>query len=36
MTPEEYKAELAERVRLAVADGYKTKQETQKRKKCSV
>jgi rubrerythrin len=33
---DEVRAELVARVELAVADGYKTKKETQKRKKCSV
>lgn len=36
MTPEEFKQALAERINLAVADKYKTKTETQKRKKCTI
>lgn len=32
---EEIRQELENRVTLAIADGYKTKQEKQKRKKCS-
>lgn len=35
MTNKEKKQELAARVELAVADGYKTKTETQERRKCS-
>lgn len=36
MNKEERRAELVDRVELAVADGYKTKKETQERMKCSV
>lgn len=35
MTSEDRRQELFDRVELAIADQYKTKQEKQKRKKCS-
>lgn len=35
MSKEDIRAELITRVELAIVDGYKTKKETQKRKKCS-